>query len=95
MHRSAGTGRECVEWVCHNRVIRVIDLEQMEVEEDGQCILHRPASWDTILKRRGFVDAVDHFIVSIMGDTNPAVDGEEGLKTQQLLQTLIDNTRLS
>ncbi|WP_134684260.1 Gfo/Idh/MocA family protein [Brevibacillus migulae] len=93
MHRSAGTGRESVEWVCHNRVIRVIDLEQMEVELDGQTTVHRPGSWDTILKRRGFIDAVDHFIQSILGDSQPAVDGKEGLRTQQLLEELIKSGR--
>jgi len=93
MHRSAGTGRECVEWVCHDRVIRVIDLEQMEVEEEGRTTIHRPGSWDTILKRRGFIDAVDHFIQSILGDTQPVIDGREGLRTQQLLQQLISQER--
>ncbi len=49
-------------------------------------------SWDTTLKQRGFEDAVHHFIACVQGDTKPVVDGLEGLKTQQMLQSLLDAT---
>jgi virulence factor len=89
MHRKAGTNLERVEWVCHNRMISVSDLEELRWEEGGELRTVKPSSWETILERRGFLGAVEHFIQSIVGDTRPATDGEEALKTQRLLSDMM------
>ncbi len=89
MHRMAGTNMERVEWVSEGRMIRVMDLEVLEIEEDGRVITERPSSWETILHRRGFQGAVDHFMECVAGDDQPAIDAEEALKTQHLLTRII------
>ncbi|UFJ42916.1 Gfo/Idh/MocA family oxidoreductase [Brevibacillus humidisoli] len=89
MHRRAGSNREHVEWTADGHVIRVTDLEVWEREEKGLVMRAKPASWDTILKRRGFEGAVLHFMESIIGDSKPSVDADEAYKSQLLLEELI------
>lgn len=91
MHRHAGTNLEQIELVTTGKIIRVKNMNTFEVEQDNSVSQIGSPSWDTTLKQRGFEDAVHHFIECVHGDTKPAVDGLEGLKTQQLLQSLLDN----
>ena len=89
MHRNTGSNLEQLEIVAENSIIRVSNMDTMEVEMDGKVITSRSASWDTILKRRGFEDAIMHFINSIIGDTKISIDAVEGLKTQRLVYDII------
>lgn len=89
MHRKAGTNLEQIELVNENSIIRVKNMETMEVENNGQVITTMSGSWDTILKRRGFEDTIMHFINSILGDTKPLIDGEEAFKTQKLVHDMM------
>ena len=68
-------------------------MDTMEVEKDGKIITSTSPSWDTILKRRGFEDAIMHFINSIIGDTQPIVDAVEALKTQKLVYDIIQQIK--
>ncbi|MFE8703108.1 Gfo/Idh/MocA family protein [Cytobacillus sp. FJAT-54145] len=90
MHRNAGTGLEVFELVGENRIVRVKDLQMLEVEENGELITKTLGSWDTILQGKGFVGAVHHFIESVLGDTEPMVNGQEGLKTQKLMEEMFN-----
>lgn len=89
MHRKAGTNLEKIELVSDDRIIRVMNLDQMEIEENNTVIHSHMSSWDSIQRRRGFEGAVDHFVQSIIGDTNPVVNCEEAYKSQHLLHKLI------
>ena len=93
MHRNAGSNLEQLEFVAENSIIRVKNMDTMEVEKDGKLITSTSASWDTILKRRGFEDAIMHFINSIIGDTQPSIDAVEGLKTQRLVYDIIQQIK--
>ena len=93
MHRNAGSNLEQLEFVAENSIIRVKNMDTMEVEKDGKLITSTAASWDTILKRRGFEDAIMHFINSIIGDTQPSIDAVEGLKTQRLVYDIIQQIK--
>ncbi|SEJ20192.1 virulence factor [Propionispira arboris] len=90
MHRKSGTNLEQLEFVNENSVIRVKNMDTMEIEKAGKVITTTSGSWESILKRRGFEAAILHFIAAVQGDTIPAIDGIEALKTQQLLQDMID-----
>lgn len=90
MHRSAGTNLEQLEIVAENTIVRVKNMDTMEVEREGKVITNYSPSWDTIIKRRGFEDAIMHFINSVFGDTEPSINGEEALKSQMLVQQMID-----
>lgn len=90
MHRQAGSGLELLEAVGTGRIIRVKDLHTCEIEEQGVVSVSTSGSWDSLLKEKGFEDAVHHFIACIEGDTTPAIDGAEALKTQQMLMDLIN-----
>ena len=89
MHRQAGTDLEQIELVTQDRVMRVKNMDTLECEEQGKTIISTTPAWDTIVKRRGFEDAVWHFIQAVRDDTPLLVDGEEGLRTQQLVAELL------
>ncbi|MBO9130676.1 Gfo/Idh/MocA family oxidoreductase [Bacillus sp. 165] len=89
MHRRAGTNLEQIEIVTEGAVIRVKNMHTMEVEQDNAISTALAPSWDTTLKQRGFEDAVGHFIQCVIGDSRPQVDGEEGVKSQQLLHQML------
>lgn len=91
MHRHAGTNLEQIELVTTGKIIRVKNMNTFEVEQENAVSQIGSPSWDTTLKQRGFENAVHHFIECVQGDTKPVVDGLEGLKTQQLLQSLLEN----
>lgn len=89
MHRQAGTDLEQIELVSQDKVMRVKNLETLECEEEGKTVISTTPVWDTIAKRRGFENAVLHFIQAVRDDIPLIVDGEEGLKTQRLVAELL------
>ncbi|MFD2044783.1 Gfo/Idh/MocA family protein [Ornithinibacillus salinisoli] len=89
MHRKAGTNLEQLELVGEDAVIRVKNMNIMEIEQNNSIITKNPSSWETVLKQRGFEDAIHHFIKCIQHDTQPIVNGEEGLQSQILVEKLM------
>ncbi len=89
MHRRVGTQCETLELISDGRILTVSDMNFLEVEEGGRRIVTKPSSWDTILKQRGFEDAVMHFIQSVIGDTPPCIGGEQALESQYVLEGLL------
>ena len=89
MHRNAGTNLEQIEFTAENSVIRVKNMDTMEIERNGNISITESSSWDTVIKRRGFEDAIMHFINSIKSNTNPKTNGEEAFKTQKLAYDII------
>lgn len=90
MHRSSGTNLELLEMVGENAIVRVKNMDTMEVEMEGKIITNSSPSWETIIKRRGFEDAIMHFINSVIGNTEPSINGEEALKSQILVGDMIE-----
>lgn len=90
MHRKTGSDLEQIEFVGENSIIRVKNMDTMEVEKNGNIITSTAKSWDTVIKRRGFEGAIMHFINSVIGDTKPVVDGTEALKTQKLVYDMVE-----
>jgi len=90
MHRQAGTGLELLELVGTNRIVRVKNLDTIEIEQEGELKINKTNPWDTILKEKGFVDAINHFIDAIINDTEPMINGEEAFKTQKLVNEIIN-----
>ncbi|EEM15118.1 oxidoreductase, Gfo/Idh/MocA [Bacillus pseudomycoides DSM 12442] len=91
MHRHAGTNLEQIELVTTGKIIRVKNMNLLEIEQDNRITQSGSPSWETTLKQRGFEDAVQHFIDCVQGDTKPLVDGVEGLKSQQMLESLLQS----
>ncbi|QDP39639.1 Gfo/Idh/MocA family protein [Radiobacillus deserti] len=89
MHRESGSGLEKLEIFGVDQIIRVENLTRLEVEQNNQVQVTEPGSWDTLLKVRGFEDSVQHFIDCVIDDQKPTIDGEEALRSQQLLQQLV------
>lgn len=89
MHRKAGTNLEQIELVTDGAIIRVKNMNTMEIEKDNAISTTFSSSWETTLKQRGFDDAVHHFIYCIQNDEQPVVDGVEGLKSQLLVDQLL------
>ncbi|WP_186579306.1 Gfo/Idh/MocA family protein [Aquibacillus kalidii] len=93
MHRHAGTDLERLEIITEGSLIRVVNMNSLEVENKQKKGIETPGSWESILKTRGFEDCVQHFIDSVLNDTIPDVDGLEALKSQQLVEKLIINAK--
>ncbi|MBP2631621.1 MAG: oxidoreductase, Gfo/Idh/MocA family [Firmicutes bacterium] len=91
MHRKAGTNLERLELITEDSIVRVKNMNSIEFEKNAKIEQEVSPPWETIIKTKGFEDAILHFIESILGNTNPLIDGTEGLKTQQLI-TKIMNT---
>ncbi|KPN97211.1 Gfo/Idh/MocA family protein [Lysinibacillus sp. ZYM-1] len=89
MHRKAGTNLEQIELVTDGAVIRVKNMNTTEIEEGNAISTTVSSSWESTLKQRGFEDAVQHFIYCIQHDEQPLVDGLEGLKSQLLVDQLL------
>ena len=89
MHRKAGTDLERLELIAEDSIITVRNMDTVEIERNGRTEIGRPPAWDTIIKRRGFEDAILHFITSVLGDTEPLVTGEEGLASQRLFDAIV------
>lgn len=85
MHRNAGSNLEQLELYTAGAIIRVKNMHTMEIEQDETLTSKNPPSWETILKQKGFEDAVRHFIHCVKNDEKLIVDGVEGLKTQILV----------
>ncbi|OEH91359.1 Gfo/Idh/MocA family protein [Bacillus solimangrovi] len=89
MHRKAGTGLELLELVGTDRIMRVKNLHTLEIEENNVVTKTESGSWDTILKEKGFVGAIHHFVEAVEGDTEPIVNGVEALETQRMMEQLL------
>lgn len=93
MHREAGTNMERLEAITGGKTRRVLHLETMEMERDGEKFIRPPGAWEPVLKRRGFVDAVQHFVDSLKGDTPPSVNGREGIRAQEMIEEIIQGVQ--
>ncbi|MBP2075942.1 Gfo/Idh/MocA family protein [Oceanobacillus polygoni] len=89
MHRKAGTNLEQLRLLTDGALIKVKNLNVMETDLDGKLTIQASPSWETILKQKGFVDAVEHFVECVTHDSQPLVDGVEGLKSQLVVEELL------
>ncbi|SFJ75391.1 Gfo/Idh/MocA family protein [Thermoflavimicrobium dichotomicum] len=89
MHRKAGTNLEQLEIVSTGSIMRVKNLDIMEIEAGDGIQIKSSDSWESILKRRGFEGAVNHFIDCLIHDHEPIVNGWEGLQSQQWVEQMV------
>ncbi|WP_192456722.1 Gfo/Idh/MocA family protein [Musicola keenii] len=89
MHRQAGTGREALQWVGAGGWYQVENLHDWKEERDG-VIVQRPApSWQSTLEQRGFAGAITHFVNSVVSQTPPLTSGDQALRAQRLVDSLL------
>ncbi|AWC32001.1 MULTISPECIES: Gfo/Idh/MocA family protein [Bacillus cereus group] len=91
MHRKAGTNVELLNFLTEGALVQVKNLNTLEIERAGILSTEYTPSWDSILKQKGFEDAVYHFIRCIQNDIQPCINGIEGLKSQLLVHQLLQN----
>ncbi|OUB23733.1 virulence factor MviM [Bacillus thuringiensis serovar yunnanensis] len=89
MHRKAGTNIEKLEVLTEGSILRVKNINTLEIESNNRVTTSTVPSWDTTLKQRGFEGAVQHFIDCLQNDEQPIIDGMEGLKSQLLVNQLL------
>ncbi|WP_066023441.1 MULTISPECIES: Gfo/Idh/MocA family protein [Clostridium] len=94
MHRKSGSNLERLEIINEDSIVRVENIDTMEIEKNGVIQKGIMPAWDTVIKRKGFEGAIMSFINSVLGDTKPEVDGEEGLKAQRYLYEIIRNNNI-
>lgn len=89
MHRKSGSNLERLEFIAEDSIVRVKNMNSIEIEKNAKIEQEVSPPWETIIKTKGFEDAILHFIEAILGNTNPLIDGIEGLKTQQLMAKMM------
>ena len=89
MHRKAGTSLEQLKLLTDGALIRVKNLNVMETVQEDKLTIQTSPSWETTLKQKGFVDAVEHFVECVTNDSQLLVDGVEGLKSQLVVEELL------
>ncbi|WP_117170778.1 Gfo/Idh/MocA family protein [Paraliobacillus sediminis] len=93
MHRQAGLDLEKLEFITDQSIIRVWNMRDLERNEEKITKKRTSGSWQTVGNIRGFEGAIKHFITCIENNTRPIIDGMEGLKSQRLLQLMIDQAK--
>lgn len=93
MVRQAGTDLEKLELHGGSRSAEVINLEQAVLYEKGQSSVTRTfGSWDTILERRGFAGAVNHFLECIVRPELCSIRADKVLSSHELAARIADNS---
>ncbi|GGM25894.1 virulence factor MviM [Paraliobacillus quinghaiensis] len=91
MHRQAGVDLEKLELTTDGGILSVTNMRDLVFNKDNASQLTTPGSWQTVGDLRGFEGAINHFIDCIERQKKPDVDGYEALKSQQLLQDMVEN----
>lgn len=90
MVRQAGIDCEKLEMHGHGRSVAVMDMESMILYE--KAVLPRTkafGSWDTILYRRGFAGAVEHFLQCLNTPSECSIRADLMLETHALVERLL------
>lgn len=90
MVRNAGTDLERLELHGDGRSVEVVNLESASFYAKGSLPQNRTfGSWDTILHRRGFPGAVDHFLASLDSPEMCTIRADLVLDTHFLIEKLM------
>lgn len=91
MVREAGVDQEKLELHGNGRSVEVVDMDQAFLYE--KCALPRTqsfGSWDTVIERRGFRGALDHFLSNINTPENCSIAASSVLPSHVLAAQLTD-----
>lgn len=77
---------------CHegHRTIEVLNMDTLEVTENGVTTRQGFSTWTPTLERRGFVDQARHFAACCRDRREPLTSGREALRTQELAARLLE-----
>ena len=91
MHRNAGTRLEEIAAITDGQIVRVKNLDTIEYEKENKVNVISPdeTKWDHYY--RGFEACIAHFIDCVANDKLPIVDGFEALRSQQLVNEIIQS----
>jgi virulence factor len=90
MDRNAGSDLEKLELHGGGRSVEVVNLENAvfyDAQRGGQ--VRHFGSWDDILYRRGFVGAVDHFLLSLDDPSLCQIRADQVIPSHQLVEELL------
>ena len=90
LHRNTGITKEYIEIINEGQIITVTDFGRIVEEKDGKEIMTYPTQWDTVEKTKGFEDGIKEFFKSIK-NKELKHQGKEALKTQRLIDFIINN----
>lgn len=91
MVRTAGADLEKLVLHGSGRSAEVINMEQAMLCEHGAAPLQRGfGSWDTVLMRRGFAGAVEHFLACLQNPDTCGIRADLTLSTHRLAERLAE-----
>lgn len=90
MNRTAGSDLERLSLHGAGRSAEIVNLEQgvLSSAQDGERII-RFGSWDTVLERRGFAGAIDHFLGSLDHPDRCEIRADLTMSTHRLVEKLL------
>lgn len=91
LHRNTGITKEYIEIINEGQIINVIDFGTIKEEKEEKEIITYPGQWDTVEKTKGFEDGINEFFKSIKNNNEDKHQGKEALKTQRLIDFIINN----
>ncbi|MWV45095.1 gfo/Idh/MocA family oxidoreductase [Paenibacillus sp. HJL G12] len=93
MARQTGTDLEKLELHGGGRSAEVVNLEQAVFHEKGGLPVTKTfGSWDTILERRGFAGAVNHFLECIETPESCSIRADLVMNSHELAARIADNS---
>lgn len=91
MARRAGMDVEKLELHGYGRSVEVINMETVVFSEKGTMPqMKGSGSWDTILQRRGFAGAVNHFLHTLNQPEQCSIRADLVLETHHIIKKLTD-----
>lgn len=92
MQRASGGGEESLGLYGGGRHARVSGLERGEFAEGGERFARSPGDWDTVARRRGFVDMVDHVLGSLSDPASCEVEAGRVLPAHRLCEDILQRS---
>ncbi|HCH49718.1 MAG TPA: virulence factor MviM [Proteus sp.] len=91
MHRKAGSQQEQLIAVDEDNLYQITNMNLWRSENKNIIAEKHPENWDPILLQRGFIGAVEHFIHSVINDTEPMTSGEQAIIAQLMIEKMLVN----
>ncbi|TLG74239.1 Gfo/Idh/MocA family protein [Culicoidibacter larvae] len=93
MHRASGTSLEKISVIQKNTCMEVVDMLQLQTVDHDTRIMAPVNLRITAPARRGFDNAVNHFIESVLGATTPIISGYDAIAAQTIIENIIADYR--
>lgn len=90
MNRDSGKSEEVVEFMTPGNKYMVRDLVSLSRQHDNREVAEKSDDWESTLRKRGFYDAVEHFLACVARDEDMSAVTRDSLITHQICENIVD-----